>query len=63
MQNKLGLSCAKLRLSCVIEAELASKDFNSSSCEVVFHGGRLHNFHNFENCFGLNFPAFSDIFQ
>jgi hypothetical protein len=35
----------------VIEAELASKDVRSSSSEVVFHGGRIHNFEHFENCF------------
>jgi hypothetical protein len=47
----------------VIEAELASQDFRSSSSEVIFHGGRFHNFQKFENCFDLNFPAFSVIFQ
>ena len=29
------------------------KLFRSSSSEVVFHGRRLPDFENFENCFGL----------
>jgi hypothetical protein len=42
----------------LIEAESASKDFRSSSSEVVFHGGRLHNFENFEKIWVSTFQPF-----
>jgi hypothetical protein len=37
--------------------------FRSSSSDVVFHGGPLPDFENFENCFGLYWTNPTNVTQ